>query len=216
MSRIGLIVLLAVVAGGCAQQRPITAIRESGDREMMLGNYAKAAAEYNEIVDRYGGDWEAQYKLGLCALELDDVDTARQALEIAHTRRPDNEEIVDALAETMYREKDFNRLHSFLRQRAETVGTPESYLRLAQYAIAMEDADSATAAYEMAIVLDGGRAVEPYLAAASFAEQIGDLELAVRRLRQAYGIDPYHETVKSRLVAMGEIPGPTLALPPGR
>ncbi len=68
----------------------------------------------------------------------------------------------------------------------------------------------------MAIVIDDGRGVEPYLAAASFAEQIGDVDLAIRRLRQAYGIDPYHEQVKSKLVAMGEIPGPTIALPPGR
>ena len=68
----------------------------------------------------------------------------------------------------------------------------------------------------MVIAIDNGQTTDPYLLAASFAERLGDLDLALRRLRQAYGIDPYDENVNDRLTALGEVPGPTLALPPGR
>jgi Tfp pilus assembly protein PilF len=80
----------------------------------------------------------------------------------------------------------------------------------------MNDPDSAQVAIRTAIELDDGRSVEPYLVAADLAERLGDLDLAVRRLRQAYGIDSRNDRVRERLRDLGEIPGPTLALPPGR
>ena len=70
-------------------------------------------------------------------------------------------------------------------------------------------------ALETAIRLDGARSVEPYLDAAGFAERLGDIDQALRRLRQAYGIDPRDQRVQQRLRALGEVPGPTILLPPG-
>ena len=82
--------------------------------------------------------------------------------------------------------------------------------------MALNDPDSAQVALETAIAVDEGKTVEPYLQAAAFAQRLGDLEMALRRLRQAYGINPYDERVKQRLRELGEVPGPTIALPPGR
>jgi tetratricopeptide (TPR) repeat protein len=148
-------------------------------------------------------------------MELNRTYEARQALEIAHTLRPENDEIASALAEAIFRDDDENQLYAFLRERAQSRQDVVSYLRLAHYSIEMGDPDSARKAIETAILLDNGESVQPYLQAALFAERIGDLDQAVIRLRQAYGIDPLDESVKTRLRDMGEIPGPTLALPPG-
>ena len=82
--------------------------------------------------------------------------------------------------------------------------------------MAIGDIDSANLAVETAIEIDDGRTPQPYLDSADLAERLGDLELAIRRLRQAYGIDPDDEAISDRLMALGEIPGPTVALPPGR
>jgi tetratricopeptide (TPR) repeat protein len=207
-------VLAAVILSGCAASVPSESLRESGDRLFKLGDYAGAAEHYQEIVERYPGDWRAQYQLGRCHLELDRPAEARRGLEIALTRRPDSVEVADALAEAMFQQGDESHLFAFLRDRARSTQSPHAYLRLAKYSRAMNDPDSAMLAIETAMRLDDARTVEPYLAAADLAEEVGDLELAVRRLQEAYGIDPLDQRVTARLRALDEIPGPTLALPP--
>ena len=50
---------------------------------------------------------------------------------------------------------------------------------------------------------------------ADLAERLGDTDLALRRLRQAYGIEAENAVIADRLREYGEIPGPTVVLPPG-
>jgi Tfp pilus assembly protein PilF len=209
-------VLAAVILCACATQRPTPTVRESGDLRFNRGDYIGAAVEYQEIVARFPGDWEAQYKLGLCQMKLGQLAEAERSLSIAHTRRRDDPKIVDALAEVLYRQGDEAHLFAFLREQAESTQSVEAYLRLAKYSMKMRDPDSATVAIETAIELDGGHSVEPYILAADIAEQMGDTELAVLRLRQALGMAPDDERIANRLRALGEVPGPTFALPPGR
>jgi hypothetical protein len=52
--------------------------------------------------------------------------------------------------------------------------------------------------------------------AADLYDRLGDHAQAVRRLRQAHGINPNDGRIVERLLASGEVTGPTLALPPGR
>jgi tetratricopeptide (TPR) repeat protein len=207
--------LLATMAGCSTAQRPATAIRQDADWHFQRGEYDQAVVYYREVVARYPGDWDAQYHYGTCELKLGRAAEARRALEIAHSRKPEHVGVVDALAEAMYQVGDDNRLFAFLRERADSTQTVHAYLRQARYAIELGDPDSARKAIETAIMIDNGESVEPYLIAALFAERIGDIEQAVKRLRQAYGINPTDDSVKTRLRALGEIPGPTLALPPG-
>jgi tetratricopeptide (TPR) repeat protein len=103
-----------------------------------------------------------------------------------------------------------------VKQRAESQQTVRAWLRFARFAARLGDADSAQTAFETAIVLDDGKTVEPYLQAAKFAEDLGDLDQALRRLRQAYEIDPGDPRVTQRLRELGEVPGPTIGLPPGK
>ena len=117
---------------------------------------------------------------------------------------------------TLFQQGDEAQLFAFLRERAESTQTVRAYLRLARYSVEMKDPDSANVALETAIALDGGQSVEPYLAAADLAADLGDPEMAVYRLRQAFGIAPHDERISDRLRALGEVPGPTIALPPGR
>ena len=209
-------VLAAVILCACAAQRPTPTVRESGDLRLKRGDYIGAAVEYQEIVARFPGDWEAQYKLGLCQMELGQLDQAERSLTIAHTRRRDSADIADALAEVLYRQGDEAQLFAFLRRRAEATQSVDAYLRLAEYSIRLMDPDSAMVAIETAIELSGGEIVDPYILAADLAEQLGDTKLAVLRLRQAYGMAPNDERIANRLRALGEVPGPTIALPPGR
>ena len=68
---------------------------------------------------------------------------------------------------------------------------------------------------ERAIELEPEVAADAYVAAADLAERLGDEALALRRLRQAYGIEPGNQAIADRLREFGEVPGPTIALPPG-
>lgn len=208
-------VLLLLLLSGCGQ-RPIESIRDKGNRYFDRGEYAEAADEYALINGRDPGDWRAQYMYGMCELQLHDLAAARQALEIAYTHRPNDPGIVDALAETMYQQGHHKRLHEFLTEIAESSQSVADYMRLARYAMEMGDPDSAQVAIETAIVLDDGNSVGPYLAAATFAEHLGNLDEAVRRLCQAYGIDPRNLIVQQRLRELDVVPGPTIALPPGK
>jgi len=208
--------LLVVSTIGCATQRPATAIRQDADFHYTYGHYERAAQDYQAITAKYPGDWEAQYRLGLSLMQLNEYDPARRALEVAHTLKPENADIVDALAETMYEQGDASRLFAFLRERAQSTQSVRAYRRLAEYALAMDDPDTARSAIETAIALDDGQSVEPYLDAAKLAERLGNIDQALRRLRQAYSINPHDQRVRERIVALGEVPGPSIALPPGR
>jgi tetratricopeptide (TPR) repeat protein len=208
-------VLILAFLCGCGQQ-PIESLRSQGDFSFQQGDYTAAAEKYAEIADRYPGDWEAHYRLGLCQLEMDELSAARRELEVALTSRPRDPDVVDALAETMLLQGDEAELFSFVKQCAESEQTVRAWLRLARYAARLGDADSAQTAFETAIVLDDGKTVEPYLQSAAFAENLGDMDQALRRLRQAYGINPKDPRVSQRLRELGEVPGPTIALPPGK
>jgi len=122
---------------------------------------------------------------------------------------------VDSLAEAIYLVGDEDHLFPFLRERANSTQSVQAYLRLAKYSVEMGDPDSARRALQMALTINEGREIRPYVEAAAFAERIGDVEQAVAHLRAAYEIDPKNEQVKSRLRDLGEIPGPTMGLASG-
>ena len=156
MKRTATALILAVGLAGCGQ-RPIESIRVSGDRYFDHDDYTAAAKEYDEIIQRYPGDWRAQYQFGRCKLALNQPSEAHRALEIAYTNNPRSADVIDALAEAMFRQGEQAKLYDFLKQRAESDQTVRSWLRLARYSSELGDADSAQAAYETAIMIDEGR-----------------------------------------------------------
>jgi len=213
---LGVMICVATVLAGCATPAPAETHRRRGDHAMSINDHEAAAAEYEQVVARFPGDWSAQYKLARCYLELDRPAEARRALEIAYTQKPDRPEVADAFAEALYEIGATERLFALLNERAEGTQSVHAWLRLAHYAMLTEDPDSARVAIETAIEIDDGQRVKPYLAAAEYAESIGDRAMTIRRLRQAYGIDPDNDRISEWLRSLGEVPGPTIALPPGR
>ncbi len=209
-----ILILATTLLHGCGY--PSTqSLRDNADFRFKRGEYTRAAPDYSEIVARFPGDWHAQQRLGECFLEIGDPNRAREALEVAHSHRPNNTQIIDSLAEAMFRQGDETRLFSFLRERAESTQSPAAYLRLARFSIELNDPDSAKLAIDTAISLDDARTVEPYIAAANLAQRVGNIDDAIFRLRQALGVDPKDKRVIQKLEDLGEIPGPTLALPSG-
>ena len=217
-------ILAAALATGCAGPTPASTLRAKGDHSFKLGAYDDAASNYREIAARYPGDWRAQMQLGLCELELGHYGAARSALQIALDHQPTNEAIADALAETLFLRGDHDQLFAFLRSRAEDTQNARDWLRLGRYAMKTSDPDYARIAIETAIAVDldpsgdpnAVPSIEPYLEAANLAEELGNLDVAIRRLRQAYGLAPDNAMIADRLRNVGQIPGPSIALPPGR
>jgi Flp pilus assembly protein TadD len=213
---IGLLGVSAASLPGCQSQPPVVSIREDADWHFSRGEFGEAAEKYAEITARWPEDWQAQYKLGLSLTELDRLSEANRALEVAYSLRPRDPDVADALAEVMYRQDEETRLFTFLRADAEASQSVRSQMRLAKYAEKVSDLDGAKVALETAIEFDDGKTVDPYLQCAELYERLGDREQAVRRLKQAYGINPKDPRVLAKLESFGEVPGPTLALPPGR
>ena len=215
---ITLLLLISVIPtlSACSGQRPLRDVKASGDDAYALGMYDVASAEFGEVVERDPGDWWGQYQYGRTMLKLDRPLEARRALQTASDLRPGNPEIADALAEAMFQLGEQDELFAFLAGRAEATQSVHAYLRWATYAQRMEDPDSAMLAANTAIEIDDGTSAEPYLVAAEIARSVDRPDIEVRRLRQAYAIDDTNEQVIARLRELGEVPGPTIKLPPGR
>jgi tetratricopeptide (TPR) repeat protein len=215
-----LTLLTAALIAGCGGQRPTDSMLERGDMYYALGNYAEASEEYALAVDRQPGNAHGHAMLGRALLKLDRPQDARRHLEIAHTLRRRDQAIADDLAEAYFRTDDATRLFGFLRDRAENERSVHSYLLLARYAEELDDPDSARRAVQTAIILDleseEGPSIEPYIIAADLALRVGDMDEAVRRLRQALSINAGDERVRERLRNLDEVPGPSIALEPGR
>lgn len=199
---------------GCTTQRALHVVRDDGDKAFAREQFEVARADYQEVVERAPNDWEYRVKLADTLMLVGEPKLAQEQYAVVHGIRPHDDEIVEKFAESMFESGDHDRLISFLQRRAEDTQTVGDYLRLGWYAIETGDADLAQRALLTAARLDGGRTVEPQLALAEFYLAAGDEREAMRRLRMALGVDPENELVKSRIRALGEIPGPSFALTP--
>lgn len=203
-----------LLLGACSGRMSTEAMKSKADYAWFQQRYTDAKPLYAELTERDPGNWQAQQRLGECLLIEGDASGARRALELAWVLRPGDEATADALAEAMYDYGDRTALFVFLREQTQTTQTPAAYLRLAYWAIECGDPDTARVAIQTALAVDDGDSVEPYLAGAALAQQIGAPDDAVLLLHKAYVIDPEDERVRTRLRELGAVPGPTMALPP--
>ena len=74
----------------------------------------------------------------------------------------------------------------------------------------LDDPDSATSAINTAIAIGQGKNETPYIIAASFAERLGDDNLALKRWKEAWYINPSNNQAANALRSYGEVPGPTM------
>ena len=194
---------------------PSVKLQKDGDHEFRWGRFESAAGYYGRILEREPGDADALEMYGRCMLELDRPSEAAKVFMTATARRPGDRDLVLLLAGAEFQSSEYDRAFQLLRTWAIDNEDADAWLELAGFAMELDDPDTARDAIERAIELEPATAAEAYIAAADLAERLGDETLALRRLRQAYGIDPGDQSISDRLREFGEVPGPTIALPPG-
>lgn len=197
-------------------QRTLIAVRESGERAYQFGDYDRAQADFQEYVERKPGDPVGRYNLGRTYLKVNPARPvlAREQLLTAHAQRPNDEEVLETLCESMVGTHQNEELYKLLRARAVDRQQVPDYLRLARYAQRLGDVDEAKQALLTAAKIDGGQSVDLQLAIAEFYDSVHDRQEAVRRLRMAYFLAPDNGRVLDKIHGLGAVPGPTFALKP--
>ena len=218
---IAALMLFPVMILGCeaTQERlnttPNHLLLKKGDHAYRYSRYEEAGDFYKQVLDREPGNERALISYGKCMLELGEPAKAASAFHTAALASPDNSELVYMLAKAEVESGQYDRAFRLLQSRGADNADPKAWILLAEYALQLDDPDTASNAIDRAIELEGETSAEPYLKAADLAERLGNDNEALRRLRQAYGRDPGNVEIEKRLREYGEIPGPSIALEPG-
>jgi tetratricopeptide (TPR) repeat protein len=220
-TRLGLWSLAAalLLAGGC--QTPPHVLRERGLEDHRWGRYDQARQHFQKLHDQKPSDWMANYYLGVLALREGNIQQARNHLEVAYSLRgegppehPQTPQIVDALAEALFRSGEQVQLVGFLNEAIRNYGTVRDYIRKGRYLQQMGDPDAALVTYRTAARIAGRNDAAPYVALADLYDQLGDREATVEHLRYAWWISPKDPQIAQRLEAHGIVPGPTVGRQP--
>lgn len=217
MSRAAATALLAgalLALSACNTQRPLPMVWEMGDRAFDKADFTTAQSEYTEYLERKPGEARVQHRMALTLLELGRAQEAVEWAVVAHDQRPHDERFIDTRARALFEAGRSDDLFAFLRTMTQDRGHVGDYIRLGDYASRMGDPDTAEHALLLAAKIDGGQSIEPQLALADFYASINDTTNAKRRLRMALFLDQANLDIHNRLRAMGEIPGPSLAIFP--
>lgn len=207
----------AVVLEGCKTMppTPTVVLQRDGDHAFEWGRYEEAASYYRQIVDREPGNADAQTMYGRCLMALGQPGQAADAFAIALARRPGDRDLVLLLSQARFDAGQTDRAFEIVRVWALDNADAGAWTQLARFAMRSGDPDTARQAVLRAIETDPTGSAAPYLVAADLEESLGNTAEALRRLRQAHGIELRDDAILDRLRAYGEVPGPTLVLPPG-
>ena len=209
----------ALLAAGCAKVPPVEPTVASAHHMNDYEHYQQAADSLQPIIDATPGIWQVEYEYGRAKAGMGDLPTARRSLERAAARVPENTEVVFALADVMAKQKDAPKLYELLRNAGTQLRSSEAWVKLAVYADQLGDPDTAMGSIKAAIEVDDGfdvrRGTECYYQAYLLETRWGAKEEAIRRLRQACGINPEDPRVRLALQQNGIQPGAAAALPAG-
>lgn len=210
-----LICLPLVLAAGCTTARNL---REEGVLAMNRGQNELALEKITQAAEKDPSSAFTQYELGRAYLALDRNLEAQYALEKAHALRPDDKaftpDVLDALAESLFRQDRRPNLLGFLDRQVATYGTTRDYLRQGKYLALAGDPDAARLAFRKGAYFADRHDPSPYLAIADFYLSIGDQPNAVTSLRYANYVAQGNLEVASRLRQIGIVPGPTITAEP--
>lgn len=212
----GLIVVVTAL-GACAKDgaRPsVLRAEDLGYNALNAGDYVKAEGYFLEAVDQSPGRLPARVGLGRALLGQSKAAAARSHFEVALTRDPTSTEVATLLAESMLRSGEVDAMMRLLKTRALDRQRVEDWILLGEFQAKAQDADGAEVSLLTAARIDKGQTIEPQVALALFYRSIGDIDAAIKRLRMAYFLKPQDENIQRRLLELGEVPGPTLALQP--
>lgn len=215
-SRIALLLTLCMCSSlaACAKERPVFVVVESGNEALENQDYTLAATEFRDAVSRRPGEVEGRIGLTRALLGLGRYAEAREQAELVYSTRPTDRVAIELLATSMLRSGDTAGMESLLRGRANETGQAEDWMLLGQLLAEAGDADAAEVALISAATVDRGQSLIYQKALADFYLAVGDNAQALTRYRMALFLDPANEEVRSAIRSLGEIPGPSMALPP--
>lgn len=209
----------ASLAASCKNPMPRDEAVERAEYYVKYDRWQDAADVIRHTVESNPGDGQAQAIYGDAMLHLGELDRAADAYDRALALNPTDISLVTRLAEVLYRQGNTEALYQRLRGAGADLHSVAAYMLLSHYAQLLNDPDTAVSAVRAAIEVDDGvggvRTAGPYLRAAELDAQYGRPDGELRRLRQAYAIDPANKRVSDRLLALGQVLGPSLGLPPG-
>lgn len=216
-----LIVTGAAVAAlhGCKGPPPVEPTVARAHHDNDYGHYESAARSLQPIVDATPGVWQAEFEYGRSQMGLGNLEAARRSFERANARVPTNLEVIFALADCYAAQKDSAKLYELLRNAGTQLRSSEAWVRLAKAADQVGDPDTAVQAIRAAIEIDDGfdvrRTTECYWVASLIERKYGTQDEAMRRLRQAYGVNSEDPRVRGALQEAGVALDARTALPPG-
>jgi tetratricopeptide (TPR) repeat protein len=207
-------VLACLMLAGCSAQRPLYRVEKDGDYNLKTEQYALAADDFAEYVQRKPYNVEVRYKLAKSLIADKRPREALSHLTICTDVEPLNDRYLDAQAQALFDAGQKDELVSILARAASERGRVTDYLRLGIYAQNIGNLDEARQALLTAAKLDQGRSVKVQRALADFYGSVGNHAEQVRRIRMAYFLQPDNlETIEAAR-ALGEVPGPTFGLVP--
>ncbi len=219
VARVGLAcAVMGVGLAGCARmhaglsEEPTASLRAKGNAAFSEGRYSDALRAFRAIAEEYPESAHARFDIGRTLLASGDALGASEELMVAHRRRPWVGEYTDLLAEALYQADRKDALFEMLRREAARSDHPADHLRFARFARRDGALDEAIVAYERAAELAGGSDVTARLELAALYRELGDREREIEQLARVVVEQPGHPEASARLRALGEVPGPTLAI----
>ncbi|MBL9141722.1 MAG: tetratricopeptide repeat protein [Phycisphaerae bacterium] len=214
-----LTIAVPLVLAGCKSPASESLINQA-DEFLKYDQYSQAARAVEPVVRDHPGNWRAQLAYGRALMGEGDLEGARRALDRAHSLQSDNGDAVFALATCQAKQGDSAAAYQLLRGYGRDFHSWRAYATLSTIAEQVGDADTALQAADDAIKVNDPvpgqkMSTEPYLRAAEVSFKYGREEAGVRRLRQAYGINPDDPRVSILLREHNVQPGKAIALPPG-
>lgn len=214
---------LALIAAAVMACQSVPPAESSAARASFLNDYARyqeAADLLQPIIEATPGVWQVEYEYGRAQLGLGNLDEARRSLERANARVPTNLTIIFTLAECYGALGQNARLYELLRNAGTQLRSSEAWIKLAVAADELGDPDTALQSINAAIEIDDGfdirRGTECYWVASQLEEKYGSSEASLRRLRQAFGVNPEDPRVRRALEEAGMPLDRRTALPPGQ
>ncbi len=210
--------LLGAGVAGCTQVRtelgeePTASLRAKGNAAFSEGRYGDALRAFRAIAEEYPESAHARFDIGRTLLAAGDPLGASEELMVAHRRRPWAGEYTDLLGEALYQAGRKDTLFEMLRREAARSDNAADHLRLARFARRDGALDEAISAYERAAALSGERDLTALLELADLYRELGDRAREIETLARVIASQPGHPAASARLRALGEVPGPTLAI----
>ena len=204
-----------MVSAGCFNP---AAEKYDAKKAMKAGDYPAATQKLHGVLERDPSDWEAHYLLGMTYLEQGRPIRAQSELEQAFAVKDRSStytpKILDAIAESLYQQKQFEALYAFLGAQIERYETWQDYARKARFLAKADDVDGAALAYRQAAYFSRNEDEAIYVEIADFYEQRGDYDKALQALKWAYYINDERLDLPNRFRQLGVVPGPTTKEPP--